>query len=187
MAVDELLVPMVIHEAMDARTFPRLQESLQSFEGGLVDVEPIFLPSISKMRALRLYERTAARLTPAERTYTMYLKAFIENYRLGPVVSGYEWWLAWTILGGSSGILGGNQNNSTAKPGISNATFRSLPNNVILRAKDPVALQRTGRYPGELVPIEVQCSNWTFGGGTGLVWQGCAAKLDGVYRWWPPA
>ena len=72
--MDKLPVPMVIHEAMDARTFPRLQESLQSFEGGLVDVEPIFLPSISKMRTLGLYERTAAALTPTERTYTMYLR-----------------------------------------------------------------------------------------------------------------
>jgi len=56
----------------------------------------------------------------------MYLKAFIENFRLDPAVSGYEWWLAWTYVGGSSGILGGNQDNPVAKPGIDNATIRSL-------------------------------------------------------------
>ena len=56
----------------------------------------------------------------------MYLKAFIENFRLDPAVSGYEWWLAWTYVGGSSGILGGNQDNPVAKLGIDNATIRSL-------------------------------------------------------------
>jgi hypothetical protein len=70
----------------------------------------------------------------------------------------------WTYVGGSSGILGGNQDNPVAKPGISNATIRSLQKNVVLLAKDPVALQSTGHYPGEMVPIEVQLSNWTFGG-----------------------
>jgi hypothetical protein len=129
-----------------------------------VDAAPIFTPSIDKMRDLGLLEENGRWADATERAYTMYMKAFLENYRLDPAVSGYEWWLAWTYLGGSSGILGGNQDNPTAKPGISNATLRSLQQNVILLVKDPVALQSTGRYPDELVPFEIRCANWTFGG-----------------------
>ena len=123
-AVEELPVPMLLHEAFDSRTFPRLNESMQSYEGGLVDVGPTFLPSINKMRALGLYEENDRWADATEAAYTMYMKAYIENYRLDPAVSGYEWWLAWTYLGGSSGILAGNENKPTAKPGISNATIR---------------------------------------------------------------
>ena len=103
---------------------------------------------------------------------------YLENYRLDPAVSGYEWWLAWTYLGGSSGILNGNQENPTAKPGISNETIRSLQSNVLLLVRDPIALQSTGHYPGELVPIEVQCSNWTFGNDPS--WFGRDAQLSWV-------
>ena len=177
-AVEELPVPMLLHEAFDSRTFPRLNESLQSYEGGLVDVRPTFLPSINKMRALGLYEENDRWADATEAAYTMYMKAYIENYRLDPAVSGYEWWLAWTYLGGSSGILGGNENNPTAKPGISNATIRTLQQNVVLLVKDPVRLQTTGRYPGEFVPIEVQLSNWTFSGDP--AWFGNMVQLSWV-------
>eukprot|EP01047_Picozoa_sp_COSAG01_P046218 COSAG01_NODE_4319_length_5136_cov_2.603216_8_plen_152_part_01 len=46
---------------------------------------------------------------------------------------------------------------------------------MLLLVRDPIALQSTGHYPGELVPIEVQCSNWTFGGDP--VWFGKSAQL----------
>lgn len=174
-AADELPVPMILHEAMDARTFPRLQQSLDSYKGGIVDVTSIYTPAINKMRALGLYEENDRWADATEWAYTMYLKAYIENYRLDPAVSGYEWWLVWTYLGGSSGILGGNQDNPTVKPGISNETIRSLQSNVLLLVRDPIALQSTGHYPGELVPIEVQCSNWTFGGDP--AWFGKDAQL----------
>ena len=60
-----------------------------------------------------------------------------------------EWWLLWDYVGGSSGIIGGHQNNPRAKPGISNETLRSLQAEVLLLADGPVALQSTGRRPGE--------------------------------------
>ena len=33
--VADLPVPMLLHEAMDARTFPRLLSNLEAFEGGM--------------------------------------------------------------------------------------------------------------------------------------------------------
>ena len=76
-AVDELPVPMILHEAMDARTFPRLQESLDSYEGGIVDVGAIYTPAINKMSGLGLYEENDRWAEATERAYTMYLKAYL--------------------------------------------------------------------------------------------------------------
>ena len=47
---------------------------------------------------------------------------------------------------------------------------------MLLLVKDPVALQATGRHPGELVPMEIQCSNWTFGGDPS--WAGHSVQLS---------
>ena len=102
------------HEAMDARTFPRLQESQDSFAGGIVDVESIFGPSINKMRALGLFEENDQWAEASERAYSMYTKrcglvwclldfcacvnraanqnvpmvSYLENYRRDAAVSG---------------------------------------------------------------------------------------------------
>ena len=59
---------------MDARTFPRLQESQDSFAGGIVDAESIFGPSINKMRALGLFEENDQWAEASERAYSMYTK-----------------------------------------------------------------------------------------------------------------
>ena len=68
---------MILHEAMDARTFPRLQESLDSYEGGIVDVGAIYTPAINKMSGLGLYEENDRWAEATERAYTMYLKAYL--------------------------------------------------------------------------------------------------------------
>ena len=99
---------------MDARTFPRLQESQDSFAGGIVDVESIFGPSINKMRALGLFEENGQWAEASERAYSMYTKrcglvwclldfcarvnraanqnvpmvSYLENYRRDAAVSG---------------------------------------------------------------------------------------------------
>ena len=99
---------------MDARTFPRLQESQDSFAGGIVDVESIFGPSINKMRALGLFEENDQWAEASERAYSMYTKrcglvwclldfcarvnraanqnvpmvSYLENYRRDAAVSG---------------------------------------------------------------------------------------------------
>ena len=79
-------------------------------------------------------------------------------------------------IAASNGIIGGHANNPRAKPGISNDTLRNVQNEVILLVKNPVKLQSTGRRPGELVPIEVLFSNWTFAGYP--QWFGNAAVLS---------
>ena len=68
-SVDALPVPMLLHEAMDARTFPRLQQSLQSFEGGIVDARAVFQPSIDKMRALGVSTENGRWAGATERAY----------------------------------------------------------------------------------------------------------------------
>ena len=72
--------------------------------------------------------------------------------------------MLWDYVGGSSGIIGGHQNNPRAKPGISNETLRSLQAEVLLLADGPVALQSTGRRPGESVELKILLANWSFGG-----------------------
>ena len=60
--------------------------------------------------------------------------------------------------------------------GIDNTTLRNVQSNVILLVQDPLALQTTGRYPGEFVDIEVLLSNWTFMGSP--QWFGKDAQLS---------
>ena len=89
----ELPVPMLLHEAMDARTFPRLQSNLESFQGpsAMLKAGMWYNSSIERMRALGLLEENDRWALASEKAYGMFQKAFLENYRLDPAVSGYEW------------------------------------------------------------------------------------------------
>ena len=202
----ELPVPMLLHEAFDARTFPRLESNLQAFEGGMLKAGKWLNGSIERMRTLGVLEENAAWALASEKRYNLHMKTYLESCaplhrsicfsadadcrgctdRLDPAVSGYEWWLVCDIalirfaqsqsrlisnsnryqgfdwIAASNGLIGGHANNPKAKPGISNATLRSVQNELVLLVKDPVVLQGTGRRPGEFVPIEVLLANWTF-------------------------
>jgi hypothetical protein len=158
----ELPVPMLLHEAFDARTFPRLESNLQAFEGGMLKAGAWLNGSIDRMRVLGLLAENADWALASEKRYNLHMKTYLESYRLDPAVSGYEWWLGFDWIAASNGLIGGHANNPKAKPGISNATLRNVQNEVVLLVKDPVVLQATGRRPGEFVPIEVLLANWTF-------------------------
>ena len=67
-------------------------------------------------------------------------------------------------MGGSSGIIGGHQNNPRAKSGISNATIRSLQGDTVLLVNDPVTLQSISPRSGEIVEVCILMANWSFGG-----------------------
>ena len=86
-----------------------------------------------------------------------------------------EWWLGFDFTASSNGIIGGHANNPRPKPGISNSTLASVQGNVVLLVAQPVALQSTGRRSGELVPIEILLSNFTFAGSP--AWEGHTAEL----------
>eukprot|EP01050_Picozoa_sp_SAG11_P034252 SAG11_NODE_12019_length_726_cov_0.711324_1_plen_160_part_01 len=94
----------------------------------------------------------------------MRLKNFVESYRLDNAVSGFEWWLGFDWLGSSNGIIGGHEEAWRPKPGIDNATMRTVHASVVLLARDHVTLQSTGVYPSQTVTVELLLSNWTFGG-----------------------
>ena len=83
-------------------------------------------------------------------------------FRASPLPDGGPLPSDW--IAASNGIIGGHANNPRAKPGINNDTLRNVQNEVLLLVKNPVALQSTGHRPGELVPMEVLLSNWTFAG-----------------------
>ena len=51
----ELPVPMMLHEAIDARTFPRIQSNLEAFEGGLLKAGVIYNQTIAQLRKLGLW------------------------------------------------------------------------------------------------------------------------------------
>ena len=89
-AAADLPVPMLMHEAMDARTFPRLESNLQAFEGGMLKAGVWLNSSIARMRALGLLGEASRWALASERAYNMFMKAFLEGYRLDPAVSGYE-------------------------------------------------------------------------------------------------
>ena len=89
----DLPVPMMLHEAMDARTFPRLESKWQAFEGGMLKASVWLNSSIDRMRALGLLGENDRWALASEKTYNQQMKAYLENYRLDPAVSGYEWWL----------------------------------------------------------------------------------------------
>ena len=100
-------VPYVMHEAYDARTFPRLLSNLEAFSepGGLYDAGVWLNTSINKMKDLGLLEENDKWSLASEREYTMWLKSFIESYRLDNAVSGYEWWLGFDWLGAHTATL----------------------------------------------------------------------------------
>ena len=160
--VGELPVPMLLHEAFDARTFPRLESNLRAFEGGMLKAGAWLNSSIDRMRVLGLLAETDDWALASEKRYNLHMKTYLESYRLDPAVSGYEWWLGFDWIAASNGLIGGHANNPTAKPGINNVTLRNVQNEVVLLVKDPAVLQATGRRPGEYVPIEILLANWTF-------------------------
>ena len=132
--------------------------------------------SIVRMRALGLLAEHELWALASEKVYSMFQKAYLENYRLDAAVSGYEWWLGFDWIAASNGIIGGNANNPRPKPGISNTTLQNLQANVMLLVKNPVALQSKGHRPGDFVPFEIQLSNWTFMGEPR--WHGEDAQLS---------
>jgi hypothetical protein len=81
---------MLLHEAFDARTFPRLESNLQSFEGGMLKAGAGLNGSIDKMRALGLLAENADWALASEKRYNLHMKTYLESYRLDPAVSGYE-------------------------------------------------------------------------------------------------
>ena len=171
-----LPVPMVLHEAVDARTFPRIQSNMAAFEGGLLKAGVIYNQTIARLREIGLWEESDRWALASEKAYSMFMKSYVENYRADPALSGYEWWLGFDFLASSNGIIGGHANNPRPKPGISNVTLASVQRNVILLVREPVALQSTGRRPGEFVPLEILLSNWTFQGEP--AWFGKDAELS---------
>ena len=173
--VAEMPVPLILHEAVDARTFPRIKSTMQAFEGGLLKAGVIYNQTILRLRELGLWDESDRWALASEKAYSMFMKSYIENYRADPAISGYEWWLGFDYVASSNGVIGGHANNPRPKPGISNSTLASTQQNVVLLVAEPVALQTTGRRPGEFVPIEVLCSNFTFGGFP--AWHGRAATL----------
>lgn len=95
---------MLLHEAMDARTFPRLEAKLQAFEGGLFKAHVWLNSSIDRMRALGLLSEHSQWALASEQVYNMFMKAYLESYRLDVAVSGYEWWLGFDWLAANNGM-----------------------------------------------------------------------------------
>ena len=126
----ELPVPMMLHEAIDARTFPRIQSNMEAFEGGLLKAGVIYNQTIAQLRKLGLWGESDRWALASEKAYNMFMKSYIENYRADPAISGYEWWLGFDFLASSNGIIGGHANNPRPKPGINNATLASVQGNV---------------------------------------------------------
>ena len=144
-------VPYVMHESYDARTFPRLQSNLESYSGGLYNASVWLATSIARMEQLGLLEENEQWSVASERVYTMWLKAFIESFRLDNAVSGYEWWLGFDWLGASNGIIAGHENAWRPKAGIDNATLRTVQSEVVLLVRDPITLQSTGAIAPEFM------------------------------------
>ena len=137
------------------------------------------------MRALGLLEEHELWALASEKVYSMFQKAYLENYRLDAAVSGYEWWLGFDWIAASNGIIGGNANSPRSKPGISNTTLQNLQANVMLLVKTPVALQSKGHRPGDFVPFEIMlATGQSSRGGTARTHschgQGCCAGPHSV-------
>ena len=73
--------------------------------------------SIQQMRQLGLLGENELWSVASERSYTVWLKVFIECFRLDNAVSGYEWWLGFDWLGASNGIIAGHENKWRPKAG----------------------------------------------------------------------
>ena len=65
----ELPVPMLLHEAFDARTFPRLESNLQAFAGGMLKAGAWLNSSINQMSKLGLLEENADWALASEKLY----------------------------------------------------------------------------------------------------------------------
>ena len=85
-------VPYLMHEVYDARTFPRLEANLAAFHaggnGGVVKAGVWLNGSIARLQQLGLLHENDVWSLASEREYSMWLKAFIEAYRLDNAVSG---------------------------------------------------------------------------------------------------
>lgn len=81
-------VPYVMHESYDARTFPRLLGNRDAYAGGLFKADVWLNTSIQKMETLGLLDENELWSVASEREYTMWLKAYIESFRLDNAVSG---------------------------------------------------------------------------------------------------
>ena len=160
-----LPVPSLLHEAVDARNFPRLEANAEAFANSNIKGDQLwYAQSIAKMRDLGLLAENAAWSTASERYYTQVLKAFFENYHLDATTSGYELWLTWDWYAASNGMIGGHQNEPRPKPGISNATVRSVQREIMILTPNPLALQSAAYAPGQAVSIELLLQNMTFAG-----------------------
>jgi hypothetical protein len=158
-------VPYIMHESYDARTFPRLLGNLAAYsEGKLFNASVWLATSISQMRRLGLLEENELWSVASEREYTMWLKAFVESFRLDNAVSGYEWWLGFDWLGASNGVIAGHENAWRPKAGIDNETLATVQSEVVLLVRAPITLQSIGVSAGQAVAVEVLLSNWTLGG-----------------------
>jgi hypothetical protein len=160
-----LPVPSLLHEAVDARNFPRLEVNAESYANSNIKGDELwYAQSIEKMRSLGLLEENAAWSTASERYYTQVLKTFFENYHLDGTTSGYELWLTWDWFAASNGMVGGHQNEPRPKPGISNATIRSVQREIMILTPNPLALQSAAYAPGQTVSIELLLQNMSFAG-----------------------
>ena len=160
-----LPVPSLLHEAVDARNFPRLEANAEAYANSNIKGDQLwYAQSIAKMRDLGLLAENAAWSTASERYYTQVLKTFFENYHLDATTSGYELWLTWDWYAASNGMIGGHQNEPRPKPGISNATVRSVQREIMILTPNPLALQSAAYAPGQAVSVELLLQNMTFAG-----------------------
>ena len=91
-----LPVPNLLHEAVDARNFLRLEVNAESYANSNIKGDQLwYAQSIEKMRDLGLLAENSAWSTASERYYSQVLKTFFENYHLDATTSGYELWLTW--------------------------------------------------------------------------------------------
>ena len=173
----DLPVPSIVHEAYDGRTFPRLETNRDSFTGSIVKGGELYCDqSIRRLDELNLLHENHLWAQASEELYTQWAKVYIEGYHLDPSTSGYQWWVGYDWFGLSNGIVGGHENEPRPKPGISNATLRSVQREIMLLTPDPLLIQTSAWEAGQHISLPVLLQNLTFGGfpswrkGARLVW-----------------
>ena len=67
--VAELPVPLILHEAVDARTFPRIQSNIEAFEGGLLKVGVIYNETVTRMQEIGLWNESERWALASEKAY----------------------------------------------------------------------------------------------------------------------
>jgi hypothetical protein len=167
----ELPKPAILHEAYDGRMFPRLQVKLDSYRHAVVNGSKWLMPAVDKMRQLGLFQEHAQWAEASEESYSVKMKAYLENYRMGFLTkgeltsgwSGYEWWLGYDWFATSNGLVGGQGNDPRHKAGISNSSLRDVQNEIVLLIPTPIEFQSTGYRAGQTVTTELILANYTFG------------------------